>query len=148
VTRAPSGALGVRWGTDAVLGAETLGLAGRAWLPWRGDPAFEACDDAGVRVDAFGAPARPRLIRWGQRVAGMQLEFAATACDEVRRQVAAAWGVDGPAPYRQWLRGQVVHLWTDATGCTLTLSGARWGRAFAADQLRQGLGGLAGGLQP
>lgn len=148
MTRAPGGALGVRWGTDAELAAEALGLAGRPWLPWRGDPEFETCDDPAVRVDAFGAQGRPRVIRWGKRVAGMQLEYPAPACGEVGSQVAAAWGIDGPAPYRQWLRGQVVHLWTDATGCTLTLSGARWGRAFAADQLRQGLGGLAGGLQP
>lgn len=143
----PDGVLGLRWGEDADAAAARLGMGG-GWTPWEGGGGFEARIDPDVVMDAFGARAVPRLIRREGALAGAQLLFRSdpAALERARAAVAGEHGIDGRDGVlsREWKDGSRVRL----EGETLTVAGPAFGDAFARELLRQGLGGLAAGLQP
>jgi hypothetical protein len=154
----PTGLLGLKWGDDAAAGASRLGLAIARWDPWI-DPAFETAIDMDHPRAVLGVDGLVRLVRAaGTTLDGVQVIYRACAGDEPRRRqlrdgLRRELHVKSPdvdVPYEIWGDHSLVHLVTDPTDgtCTLTVAGPRFGKAFESALLSQGIGNLGRSMSP
>jgi hypothetical protein len=158
VQKAPTGLLGLTWGSDAAEGARQLGLTCDRWDPWI-DPAFESCTDLDHPHAVLGAEGLIRLVRAdGKQLEGVQVIYRACAGDDARkrqlreglRRELHLKPPDVDVPYETWDDHSLVHLVADPRDgtCTLTVAGPRLGQAFKAALLRGGLGNLGAAIAP
>ena len=156
--KGPTGLLGLTWGDDATDCARRLGLTIQRWDPWI-DPAF----DTGIDLDhpraVLGSEGVVRLVRvGGKQLDGVQVIYRGCASDDARkRQLRAGLGrelhlkaPDVDVPYEVWDDNSLVHFVADTRDgtCTLTVAGPRFGKSFANELLRGGLGKLGGAAGP
>jgi hypothetical protein len=149
----PKGALGVSWGDAMDEAAARLGVACTRTEAWEGGEGFETCQDFDHPVAAFGSQAFVRLIGKDGKVEGIDLTFRdCTDWGRLRDSVAAEFDISdegGGEVYETWFRGEVVRLSRDEgeQSCMLTVTGARFGKAYASYTLARGIGELNSGLR-
>jgi hypothetical protein len=157
-SKAPTGLLGLTWGEDAAEAGRTAGLKLDRWDPWV-DPAFETSIDLDNPRVVLGVEGLVRLVRVGaKQLEGVQVVYRSCARDEARRRTLRdglrhelhVKAPDVDVPYETWEDGSLVHLASDPSDgtCTLTVAGPRFGKAFAAVLLRGGVGNLGGAIGP
>jgi hypothetical protein len=156
--KGPTGLLGLKWNDDATGGARQIGLACDHWDAWI-DPAFETSLDVAHPRAVLGAEGVVRLVRAdGKQLEGVQVIYRGCARDSARKQqlregLRRELNVKSPdvdVPYEVWEDHSLVHLATDPSDdtCTLTVAGPRFGKAFADALMRGGLGNLGGATGP
>jgi len=154
--KAPTGLLGLQWGDDAAEGARKLGLVLDHWYPWS-DPAFESSLDADHPRAVLGVEGLVLLVRAGKALEGVQVIYRGCAKnDEQRKQLREGLRrelhlstADADVPYEIWEDKSLVHFDTDRRDgtCTLTVAGPRFGKVFAEQLLRGGLGNLGNAVK-
>ncbi|APR84691.1 Hypothetical protein A7982_10040 [Minicystis rosea] len=143
------GALGARWGDDAEATAARLGAPCRAWSPWRSATGFEVCENLDARVSVYGGQAHLRYYRRGPRLEGMAIRFVHARWPALRAAALAdlplsGAAADAGAPYEIFFDDSLVRVEPEPSddGFTIVVAGPDFGKAYAAQLLGDGLGGL------
>lgn len=155
--KAPTGLLGLKWGDDAAEGARKLGLSLDRWYPWS-DPGFESSMDADHTRPVLGVEGVVLLVRAGKSLEGVQVIYRDCAKNDeqrkqlregLRRELHVSAG-DAEVPYEVWDDKSLVRLDIDERDgtCTLTVAGPRFGKVYAEELLRGGLGNVGGAMRP
>jgi hypothetical protein len=155
--KAPTGLLGLKWGDDAVEGARKLGLVYDHWYLWS-DPGFESSLDAAHPRSVLGVEGLVLLVRAGKALEGIQVIYHDCAKNDVQRKQLREGlrrelhvrSADSDVPYDVWEDKSLVRLDTDQRDgtCTLTVAGPRFGKVYADEILRGGLGNLGNAMRP
>lgn len=139
-------AVAPRWDEDISAVSARLRLSCKEWRRWREGRPFESCSGApDATVHAFGGTALMTLIRQGSSVEGVVLDFRDCSTEgpalaaAIRKELGTA-ADDGSDPYEIRADDSLFHF--RRSTCTLTLAGPRFGPAFSAALLGEGLGGL------
>jgi hypothetical protein len=142
----PPKAVDPRWDDEISAVSARLRLSCKEWHRWREGRPFESCSGApDATVHAFGGTALMTLIRQGSSLEGVVLDFhdCSTQSPALAAAIRKALGTgagDGSDPYEIRADDSLFHF--RRSTCTLTLAGPRFGPAFSAALLGEGLGGL------
>jgi hypothetical protein len=156
--KAPQGLLGVTWGDDAAEAARKIGLVCDRWDPWT-DSAFETSIDLQHPRSVLGVEGVVRIVRVsGTQLDGVQVTYRNCASNDGQKQQLRTGlrnelhlqSPDVDVPYETWADHSLVHFITDPRDgtCTLTVAGPRWGKAFAAALLSDGVRNVGTAMTP
>lgn len=154
---APTGFLGLQWGDDAADGARRIGLTCDRWEPWI-DPAFETSMDLDHPRPVLGVEGVVGLVRDSRKqLVGVQVIYRDCATNDVRkrqlrdglRQDLQIKSTDDGLPYEVWPDRSLVRLATRRDGvCILTVAGPDFGKPYADQLVREGVGDVGTALAP
>lgn len=148
----PRGWDGVRFGNDAAGAAAELGVACGEWRPWTEGSPFEVARTEGT-VRAYGQPAEVTLVRAAHALEGIVIRFRGpVAAPALVAAIVEEYGLDpdedatSAGIFVTWSGREVVRF--EAHTLTLMVAGRRFGPAYQARLLREGLGDLGDALRP
>ena len=155
--KGPTGFLGTKWGDDPAECATKLNLTIDRWNPWV-DPAFETGIDPDHPRMLLGANGVITLVRGpDKQLVGMQVIYRDCAKDDaqkralvdaIRRELHVKVS-NADLPYEVWPDHSLVHLAARRDGtCMLTVAGPVFGKPYADQALREGLGDVGGAMTP
>jgi hypothetical protein len=125
------------------------------WSQWVKDSPYESACDLTARVNFFGESWVVCAIRSRDRIVGVELHgrgVDAAAFAKVKEKVAREYGLENkgqPDLYSVESDGSVVRLRQTPDGETkLTVTDGEFGKVYAAQALKEGLGNFERALTP
>ena len=125
------------------------------WSPWMANSPYESACDLTSDVTFFEQYWKACAIRRRDRIAGIELhrrEMDAVAFARVKEKVAREYDLENigqPDLYSSSPDGRVVRLRRTSDGETiLTVTNGEFGKVYAAQVLKEGLGNLEHALTP
>jgi hypothetical protein len=125
------------------------------WSPWVKDSPYESACDLASNVTFFGQSWTVCAIRKRDRIVGIDLLRRGLNAEQrqvLKRQVAHVYGIEEtvePDLYSVGANGSVIRLRQNREGETrLTVTDGEFGRVYAAQVLKEGLGDVERALTP
>lgn len=142
--RAPTGALGARWGEPVTEIARRFGID-CALSPHSGD--YRSCR-GDLRV--FDRDARVMLVSRNGQLVGVSVDFVGDChYRDIQREISETFGVEytpgaAASPYTSWSSGEVVHF----RECVLTVGNGDYGDHFVAERINRAFRDLGDSMTP